>query len=69
MEYYVGLDVSLRCCALCVVDGRGNVCMEQELPCEINDIAGCLDAFGQPIGRIGFEAVALSQHLVFGPSA
>ena len=66
MEYFVGLDVSLRSCALYTVDRRGKVCMEQELPCEVDDIAGCLNAFGYPIARIGFEAGALGQHLFFG---
>ena len=66
MEYFVGLDVSLRSVALCIVDARGNVRMERELPCEIDDIADCLNAFEHPIERIGFEAGALSQHLFFG---
>ena len=39
MEYYVGLDVSLRSCALCIVDGKGKVYPERELPCEVQDIA------------------------------
>lgn len=66
MEYFVGLDVSLRSCALCIVDGRGKACMERELPCEVDEIANCLNTFGAPIVRIGFEAGALSQHLFFG---
>ncbi|MEO0551520.1 MAG: IS110 family transposase [Pseudomonadota bacterium] len=66
MEHFVGLDVSLRTCALCVVDGRGKVCLERELSCEVDDIASCLEAFGHPIARIGFEAGSLSQHLYFG---
>lgn len=66
MEYFVGLDVSLRSCALCIVDGRGKVCIERDLACEVDEIAGCLHAFGHPIERIGFEAGALSQHLFFG---
>lgn len=66
MEYFVGLDVSLRSCALCIVDGRGKVCMERELPCEVDEIVNCLNAFGHPIVRIGFEAGALSQYLFFG---
>ncbi|WP_156461658.1 IS110 family transposase, partial [Aliiruegeria sabulilitoris] len=69
MEYFVGLDVSLRSCALCVVDGRGKVCLERELPCEVDDIAGCLDTVGHPIARSGFEAGTLSQHLFFGLQA
>jgi tRNA A37 threonylcarbamoyladenosine modification protein TsaB len=32
MEYYVGLDVSLRSCALCIVDNKGKVYLEREYP-------------------------------------
>lgn len=40
MEYYAGLDVSLRSYAVCVVDGKGTLVCERELPCEIDEIAG-----------------------------
>jgi len=66
MEYYVGLDVSLRSCAMCIVDNKGKVYLERELPCEVADIADCLAAFEHPIERVGFEAGAMSQHLFFG---
>ncbi len=66
MEYFAGLDVSLRSCALCIVDGKGKVMLERELPCEVDDIAACLTAFPYSIDRIGFEAGTMSQHLFFG---
>ena len=66
MEYYAGLDVSLRSCALCIVDGKGTVRLEQELFCEVDDIARCLSQFPHPIERVGFEAGTMSQHLYFG---
>ncbi|MEH6836909.1 MULTISPECIES: IS110 family transposase [Falsihalocynthiibacter] len=66
IEYYVGLDVSLRSCALCIVDSKGTVLFERELPCEVSDIAECLEAFPHPIERVGFEAGSMSQHLFFG---
>lgn len=66
MEYFVGLDVSLRSCAVCIVDGRGTICLERELACEVEEIVASLKAFPHPIVRIGFEAGALSQHLFFG---
>lgn len=69
MDCFVGLDVSLRSCALCIVDGRGQVHLERELPCEVADIVACLKTAGHPIERIGFEAGALSQHLFFGLQA
>ena len=69
MEYYVGLDVSLRSCALCVVDTKGKALLERELPCEVEDIAECLADFKHPIERVGFEAGTMSQHLFFGLQA
>jgi len=38
MEYYVGLDISLRSCALCIVDTKGNVILERELACEVDGL-------------------------------
>jgi predicted NBD/HSP70 family sugar kinase len=42
MEYFAGIDVSLRSCALCIVDGKGTVLFEREVPCEVSDITTCL---------------------------
>jgi transposase len=69
MEYYVGLDVSLRSCALCIVDGKGVVLFERELPCDVIEIADCLSGFPHPIERVGFEAGSMSPHLCLGLTA
>ena len=69
MTHYAGLDVSLRSCALCVVDTKGKALLERELPCEVQDIAECLTDFKHPIERVGFEAGTMSQHLFFGLQA
>lgn len=69
MECYAGLDVSLRSCAICVVDGKGTVRHERELPCEIGEIAGYLNALPVSIQRAGFESGTLSQHLFYGLKA
>lgn len=66
MEYFAGLDVSLRSCAVCVVDGKGTVLHEEELPCEIEEISGYLTALRFPIERVGFEAGTMCQHLYYG---
>lgn len=66
MEYFAGLDVSLRSCALCIVDARGSVALERELACDVDEIAQCLKSFAHPIARIGFEAGTMSQHLFYG---
>ncbi len=69
MDYFVGLDISLRSCALCIVDTKGNVLLERELTCEVNDITECLSEFEFPIERVGLEAGTMSQHLYFGLQA
>ena len=66
IEYYIGLDVLLRSFALCIVDGKGTVLFEREVPCVVSDIAECLVEFPHPIERVGFEAGAMRQHLFFG---
>lgn len=69
MEYYAGLDVSLRSCAVCIVDTKGKVMLERELACDVNDISDWLKKFPHPIERVGFEAGTMSQHLFFGLQA
>jgi len=66
MDYFVGLDVSLRSCALCIVDNKGKVLLERELPCEVCEIVDCLADFPHLIERVGFEAGTMSQHLFYG---
>ncbi|MEL6745813.1 MAG: IS110 family transposase, partial [Pseudomonadota bacterium] len=66
MDYFAGLDVSLRSCALCIVDSKGTVAFERELLCDVEDIANCLNNFAHPIVRVGFEAGTMSQHLFYG---
>ncbi len=53
MEYFVGPDVSLRSCALCLLDGKGAAMFERELPWDVGDIADCLASFPHPIERVG----------------
>lgn len=69
MEYFADLDVSLRSCAICVVDSKGAVLCERELPCEVGEIAGYLAALPFSIERIGFESGTLCQHLFYGLTA
>ncbi|UWQ78664.1 IS110 family transposase [Leisingera sp. S132] len=69
MKYCVGLDVSLRSVAVCVIDSEGGTVLERAVACEIDDITGCLLNFAAPDLRIGFEAGAMSQHLFFGLQA
>jgi len=69
MRVYVGLDVSLRSVALCMIDDTGAVLDEIGLPCEVAAIAAHLRGLGRPVDRIGFEAGAMSQMLFHGLTA
>jgi hypothetical protein len=70
MEYFAGLDVSLRSCALCIVDNKGKVMLERELPCGVcqrscppiscgvSDFRGACFAFGVKPDGSGWSPVA-----------
>lgn len=66
MDYYVGLDVSLRSVAVCVIDANGKHVFERSLVCEIEDVVACLRNVPAGRCRVGFESGAMSQHLYFG---
>ena len=66
MDYYVGLDVSLRSVAVCVIDTDGKRIFESSVDCEIDAIAQCLEVLPAADLRVGFETGAMSQHLYYG---
>jgi transposase len=66
MAYFVGLDVSVKETAVCVVDETGKVVCEQKVPSEPDDIVTLLTSIGEDYGRVGIEAGPLSQWLVNG---
>ena len=66
MNVYVGLDVSLRSVAMCVVDLKGAIVEELNLPCEVEPISAHIRAAGYEVERLGFEAGAMSQMLFHG---
>jgi len=69
MEVFVGLDVSLRSVAMCVLSPDGELIEELSLPCEVDDITGHLQAKPYLVKRIGFEAGTMSQTLFHGLTA
>ncbi len=68
MSYYVGLDVSLKLTAICIIDEAGKVAMECVVPSDPDDIGRCIEAIGAAIGRVGLEAGPLAPWL-FGSLA
>jgi transposase len=69
MTLSVGLDVSVKETAVCVVDDTGKVVLVQKVPTEPDDIVRLLASIGEDYGRIGIEAGPLSQWLVNGLTA
>lgn len=66
MEYYAGIDVSLKESSVCVVDAAGKVVREVKVASEPEALVRYFDELGLPVGRIGLEAGPLSQWLHAG---
>jgi len=60
MQHYVGLDVSLKQTAVCVVDQAGKIIREGMVASEPKAIADFIAANAPQVARIGFESGATS---------
>jgi transposase len=69
MTYYTGIDVSLRSVSICVVDDKGEVCLEAKVAAEIDAIVDRLRKFSSDVKSVGFEAGTLTQYLTYGLQA
>src|ERR1700721_2895656 len=63
MDYYAGIDVSLECSSVCVVDASGKIVRETKVASEPEALIGWFGALGFGPARIGLEAGPLSQWL------
>ena len=63
MEYYAGLDVSLKESSVCVVDGTGKIVREAKTASEPEALCQFIARIGFSLTRIGLEAGPLSQWL------
>jgi transposase len=63
MEHYAGIDVSLECSSVCVVDGSGKIVRESKVASEPAEMIGWFGSLGHGLTRIGLEAGPLSQWL------
>ena len=63
MEYYAGLDVSLECSSVCVVDATGKIIREAKIATEPTALIAWFRSVGLEFARIGLEAGPLSQWL------
>src|SRR6266852_9807494 len=63
MDHYAGIDVSLECSSVCVVDASGKVVREAKVTSEPAALIGWFGSLGLELARIGLEAGPLSQWL------
>jgi transposase len=63
MDYYAGIDVSLECSSICIVDTTGKIVREGKVASEPEALTGWLEGLGAGLARIGLEAGPLSQWL------
>jgi transposase len=63
MDHYAGIDVSLECSSVCVVDTNGKIVRETKVASEPEALIGWFGALGFGPARIGLEAGPLSQWL------
>jgi len=63
MDHYAGIDVSLECSSICVVDASGKIVREDKVASEPEALIGWFRSLGLSLARIGLEAGPLSQWL------
>jgi transposase len=63
MNHYAGIDVSLECSSVCVLDGSGKIVREAKLLSEPEPLIAWFGSLGLDLERIGLEAGPLSQWL------
>jgi transposase len=63
MDYYAGIDVSLECLSVCIVDATGKIVREGKVASEPEALIGWFGSLGFGLTRIGLEAGPLSQWL------
>lgn len=63
MEHYAGIDVSLECSSVCVVDANGKIVREAKVDSERETLIDWFHSLGFDLVRIGLEAGPLSQWL------
>ena len=63
MDHYAGIDVSLECSSVCVVDASGKIVREAKVASEPAALIAWFGSLGLGLERIGLEAGPLSQWL------
>src|SRR5436853_1117046 len=63
MDHYAGIDVSLECSSVCIVEANGKIVREHKVASEPEALIAWFGSPGLGLTRIGLEAGPLSQWL------
>jgi transposase len=63
MDHYAGIDVSLECSSVCVVDANGKIVREKKIASDPKALIEWFGSLGVKLVRIGLEAGPTSQWL------
>jgi transposase len=63
MDHYAGIDVSLECSSVCIVDATGKIVRESKVASAPEALIAWFGSLGFCVARIGLEAGPLSQWL------
>jgi len=63
MDHYAGIDVSLECSSVCVVEANGKIVREHKVASDPEALIAWFGSLGLGVTRIGLEAGPLSQWL------
>src|ERR1043165_1621085 len=66
MKHYAGIDVSVECSSVCIIEASGKMVCERKVASEPEELIGLFARVGFAVERIGLEAVPLSQWLFAG---
>ncbi len=66
MQYYAGLDVSVKETSVCIVNASGGTCRERKVMSHPDDLIDALNDPALPLERVGLEAGPMSQWLFDG---
>src|ERR1041384_4784683 len=69
MDHYAGIDVSLECSSVCIVDATGKIVREGKVASEPEALMAWFGSLGFELTRVGLEAGPLSQWLYAGMKA
>ena len=61
MDHYAGIDGSLECLSVCIVDAAGKIVREAKVLSEAEALIDWLKGLGFNLARIGLEAGPLSE--------